>query len=222
MNPPTSPPLALLRGAATVLPRPVVAHLAAAVLRGLRQSHPRLLDNLARLEPAVVHIAPTDLPYRFALALGTVPVTLDIVARDAPRADATVMAPIATLVELLEGRIDSDTLFFRRDLRIEGNTEVVVGLRNVMDRDELSVAAILDALAGPLGPPARVAARRLDRLLEAFGERVAAMHRTLHPPATESQDVAAELERCHAEIRSASARIAKLEARQQRRDEKAA
>jgi hypothetical protein len=61
------PPLALLRNAATVLPRPVLAHFATAVVRGLDRSHPMLLSNLARLESAVVHIVPFDLPYRFAL-----------------------------------------------------------------------------------------------------------------------------------------------------------
>jgi hypothetical protein len=67
---PAPPRLALLRGAATVLPRPVLAKLATAVFRGLGRTQPRLLGNLARLEPAVVDIAPVDLPYRFELTVG--------------------------------------------------------------------------------------------------------------------------------------------------------
>jgi predicted lipid carrier protein YhbT len=163
------PPLALLRSAATVLPRPVLAQIATAVVRGLDRSHPMLLSNLARLESAVVHIVPFDLPYRFALTVGREPVTLAIIDRGAPGGDAEVAASVGTLVDLLEGRIDSDTLFFRRDLTISGNTSVIVGLRNVLDREELSLADELAALIGPLGPPARAVARRFDHVLERVG-----------------------------------------------------
>lgn len=221
MDPLSPPPLALLRGAATVLPRPVLSALAAAFLRGLRKSHPKLLDNLAALEPAVVHVAAFDLPYRFAVTLGRTPVTLSIVDREARGADAEVAASVATLVDLLEGRIDSDTLFFRRDLRISGNTAVVVGLRNVLDREELSVAAELEALCGPLGRPARRVARALERLMDAAGARLAAMHRTLHPPGAEGQDLSVEVGRCHEEIAALTARLGALESRLKRRADKA-
>lgn len=215
-------PLALLRGAATVLPRALLARIAAAVMRGLDRTHPKLLANLARLEPAVVHIAPTDLPYRFALAVGRAPVTLAIIDCGPVVADAEVTATVATLVDLLEGRIDSDTLFFRRDLVISGNTEVVVGLRNVLDREEISLAAELGALCGPFRPPVRAVAQALDRALDRLGGRIAAMHRTLHPPGGDARDVGAELEHCRSEIGALTARLAALEARQKRRDEKGA
>ncbi len=216
------PPLALLRGAATVLPRPLLSRIAAAVMRGLERTHPKLLANLAQLEPAVVHIAPLDLPYRFSLTVGRAPVRLAIVDRGPVVADAEITAAVATLIELLEGRIDSDTLFFRRDLVISGNTAVVVGLRNVLDREELSVAAELGALCGPFRPPARAVAQVLDRALDRIGERIASMHRTLHPPGSDDRDVGAELERCRGEIGALTARLAALEARQKRRDEKSA
>jgi predicted lipid carrier protein YhbT len=219
---PTRPPLALLRGAATVLPRPLLDRLATAVMRGLARTRPTLLANLAALEPAVVSIAPIDLPYRFALAVGCAPPRLRIVDRGASPADAEVSATVATLVDLLEGRIDSDTLFFRRDLVITGNTQVVVGLRNVLDREELNVAEELGALCGPLRPPARAVAQALERVLDGLGQRIAAMHRTLHPPVAKDRDVGADLDRCRTEIKALTARLAALEARQKRRDEKGA
>ncbi len=219
---PTRPPIALLRGAATVLPRPVLERITSAVLRGLARTRPKLLANLAALEPAVVHIAPTDLPYRFALTLGRAPVRLAIVDRGPVVADAEVTASVATLVDLLEGRIDSDTLFFRRDLVITGNTAVVVGLRNVLDREELNLAEELGALCGVLRRPARATAQALDRALDRLGARAAAMHRTLHPPVADERDVGADLDRCRTELKALTARLAALEARQKRRDEKSA
>ena len=214
------PPLALLRGAATVLPRPVLARLADAVVRNLGRTRPRLVANLVRLEPAVVHVVPSDLPYGFALEVGRDPLRLRIVQARPPTASAEVRGSVAVLLDLLEGRIDSDTLFFRRDLIISGNTEVVVGLRNVLDREELRLTDELGALCGPLRPVARVVARTAEHVLQRLGVRVAAMHRTLHPAASAGPDVGAELERCHKEISALTARLAALEARQQRRKER--
>ncbi len=215
-------PLALLRSAATVLPTRLLERLAARMIGRLGRSHPRLLRNLERMAPAVIHIAPHDLPYRFVLTVGRTPVTLGIAARDASGADASVVASVATLVDLLEGRIDGDTLFFRRDLTISGDTSLIVGLRNVLDRDELMLADEIARAFGPLAPPARALARALDHVLERVGTRLAAMHRTLHPPSGSGADLEAQLERCRGEIEALAARLGRLEARQKRRDEKAA
>jgi len=216
------PPLALLRGAATVLPRRLLTPLANAVVRGLPRSHPKLLTNLAQLDRAVIHIAPTDLPYGFALTVGSTPITLTLVECRPAVTDAEVSASVAVLIDLLEGRIDSDTLFFRRDLVISGNTAVIVGLRNVLDREELRLTDELGALCGPLRPAARALALALERVLDRFGTRVAAMHRTLHPAKNEGRDLSVDLERCRSEISALTARLAAVEARQKRRDEKAA
>ncbi len=215
-------PLALLRGAATVMPEPALSAIADAVLRGLRKTHPKLLRNLATLDAAVVHVAADDLPYRFALEVGREPVTIRIVERNVTGADAEIRATVATLVDLVEGRIDSDTLFFRRDLRITGNTSVVVGLRNVLDREELSLASELEALCGPLAKPARRLARTLERVADAAGRRLASMHRTLHPPGAEQQDLSSEIDRCHSEIAALTARLGALESRLKRRADKLA
>lgn len=214
-------PIALLRGAATVLPRPLLVRLMAAMLRSLERAHPRLLENLARLEPAVIHIVPHDLPYRFVLRVGSTRIALDIAERDAPNPDASVAASVATLVDLLEGRIDSDTLFFRRDLTISGDTSVLVGLRNVLDRDEWALADELARPFGPLAPAARAVARVLDRVVDGLGARIGAIHATWHPRAESGPDAAAELARCRSEIEALTARLGRLEARQHRRGEPA-
>ena len=212
----------LLRSAATVLPRALLGRLANGVVRGLGRTHPKLMANLAALEPAVVHITPLDLPYRFALRIGRSPVTLEVVDHGPNGADAGVAANAATLLELLDGRIDGDTLFFRRDLAICGKSSVIVGLRNVMDREQLCLADEIAALLGPLGAPARAFARHCDRILDRVGARVAAVHRSLHPPTSAVADAAAEIDRCRGDIAALAARLAKLEARQRRRAENAA
>ena len=216
-------PLALLQFGATWLPRPVAHAVATAVLRSVERAHPRLPRNLLALDPAVVHVIPNDLPYGFALAFGRDPARLGVIPREAQGADATIRASTRVLVDLLEGRIDSDSLFFRRDLIVSGNTAVVVGLRNVLDREPLVLADELARLLGRFAPASRVVARRLNGWVEAFLARVAATHRTLHPRVEDaSETFRAEIDRHRAEIAALTARLAQLEARQKRRDEKSA
>lgn len=212
-------PTALLRGAAAVLPRAMLARLSAVVVRRLERSHPRVLRDLARLEPAIIEIVPYDLPHRFILRIGRAPVTLEVSGRDAPPADATVAASIATLVDLIEGRIDSDTLFFQRDLAITGDTAVLVGLRNVLDREEWVLGDELARPFGPLAPAARAVARRLDRVIDGLGARLGAIHAAFHPPSGSGPDAAAELARCRSEIDALTARLGRVEARHHRRGE---
>ncbi|HUY83580.1 MAG TPA: SCP2 sterol-binding domain-containing protein [Steroidobacteraceae bacterium] len=206
-----------------LLPRSLVGAVATRVFGSVTRSHPRLPRNLAALDQATVHVMPNDLPYGFALAFGGGAPRLTLVPLDADGADATVRADTRVLVDLLEGRIDSDSLFFRRDLSICGDTAVVVGLRNVLDREPLVLA---DELAGSLGrwaPASRLLARTLNGWLERLGSRVAAAHRALHPrepDAGAGAGVIAELERQRAEIAALTARIGKFEARQKRREEK--
>ncbi len=212
-------PTALLRLAATALPRALIARLAGVMVRSLGAAHPKLRDDLERASPATIHVFPTDLPYGFALAIGRAPLSLSVVDRDAGGADAAIAASVATLIDLLEGRIDSDTLFFRRDLTIAGSTAAIVELRNVLDREEIALATEIARQLGRLGRPAREVARRLDRLVLHAGARVAALHRALHPPQESGRDSADLLDQCRAEIAALTARLGKLEARQRRRDE---
>jgi predicted lipid carrier protein YhbT len=39
-------------------------------------------------------------------------------------------------MQLLEGKLDGDALFFSRDLVVDGDTEAVVMLRNIIDGAE--------------------------------------------------------------------------------------
>ena len=216
-------PLALLQFGAIWLPRSLAHAVATAVLRSVERAHPRLPRNLLALDPAVVHVIPNDLPYGFALAFGRDPARLGVIPREAHGADATIRASTRVLVDLLEGRIDSDSLFFRRDLIVSGNTAVVVGLRNVLDREPLMLADELARVLGRFAPATRAVARRLNGWVEALQERVAAAHRVLHPREPDaSETFRAELDRHRAEIAALTARLAQFEARQKRRDDKSA
>lgn len=51
--------------------------------------------------------------------------------------DVTVSAEMGDFIALISGKEDPDTLFFRRRLRMTGDTELGLGLKNFLDRVEV-------------------------------------------------------------------------------------
>jgi predicted lipid carrier protein YhbT len=201
--PPLTP--ALLLGIAlaplpVALLQPALDRSMAAMVR----RHPATFRRLAALEGRAFRIEPTDLPFAFRLAPSAQPPCLTVLQRGDPGdpTAATLRAPIATLLALLEGRLDGDALFFARDLAVEGDTEAILTLRNAVDGAEIRLAEDLTAALGPLAPPARRMAeaglrwagrasddlRRLQSaLLAPLAREVAALSRRVERMAEQTQ-----------------------------------
>ncbi|HEY0833231.1 MAG TPA: SCP2 sterol-binding domain-containing protein, partial [Azospirillum sp.] len=144
---------AALRAAAR-LGAGVTAPVLDRLLLVLARSHPRAFATLAEMPEARVLIDPVDQPLAFLLTVGPTvrlrPVIRDGAEHEAAEHEATIRGPLPALMDLLEGRIDGDALFFRRTLSIGGDTAVVVALRNALDGEEIDLVADLAALGGPL------------------------------------------------------------------------
>jgi len=127
----------------------VTAPLLDRLLLVLARSHPRAFATLAEMPEARVLLDPVDQPVAFLLTVGPT-VRLRIADRATAEHEAAIRGPLPALMDLLEGRIDGDALFFRRTLRIEGDTAIVVALRNALDGEEIDLVSDLAALGGPL------------------------------------------------------------------------
>ncbi|MBP2229482.1 putative lipid carrier protein YhbT [Azospirillum agricola] len=146
------------------------------LMRSLAERHPRAFAALAELPEARLLIDPQDAPAALMLRVGP-SLSLRLCERNEP-AEAAVRSPCARLLDLFEGRIDGDALFFRRELVIEGDTALILALRNTLDGEEIDLFAAAAGMAGPLGralPPARRAAGRLLGLMDG-------VHRALPEP----------------------------------------
>ena len=77
-----------------------------------------------------------------------------------PAHDAAIAGKFFNLLDMIDGSLDGDALFFSRDLRVSGDTEAVVALRNALDDFEGSA---LDSVGsfGPLAKPAALAVSAL-------------------------------------------------------------
>ncbi len=101
-------------------------------------------------------IDPFDLPFVLILAPQVDRPNLRAYRRfENPPHDAAITGTFFNLLDMIDGLQDGDALFFSRNLKVTGDTEAVVALRNALDDFEGSA---LDSVVGSFGPLAKPAA----------------------------------------------------------------
>ncbi len=142
-----------LHGASALLPLPFVNLVLGRLVRSIGTARPEIFNRLEGHHHKWFLIDPLDLP--FALCLRPDPRRPQLKAyrrHCLPGASSRIAGSFLTLLGMIDGRYDGDALFFTRDLRIEGDTEAVVCLRNALDDMDGSIA---DDVAGFFGRPGR-------------------------------------------------------------------
>jgi predicted lipid carrier protein YhbT len=159
VDPPFSP--VLLAGLALApVPVRLLQPIFDAILKVVKGRHPDILERLSAYPDAVVGIDPVDLP--FTLVLEPIPEQPRLTVChdfDDIRPSAIIRGPLEMLFALAEGRIDGDAAFFSRQLVIEGDTEVVLALRNAVDGAGIDLEADFAATLGPIARPLMRAVR---------------------------------------------------------------
>lgn len=145
-------PLALVQPILDRIVAHVAEHRAELFSRLGAQAHRRFL------------IDPEDLPFVLLLEPDPAHPALRAHRRyDVPRHDACIAGTFPTLLNMIDGSLDGDALFFSRDLRISGDTEAVVTLRNALDDLDGSV---VDTVLRSFGPLSGIAALALGAIRE--------------------------------------------------------
>lgn len=160
-RPPSLSSMLILGFAMRPLPLAPLRTGASLAMAAMLRQHASVFERLADLENPVYLVEPVDLPFRFLLDAALPKPGLTVLGEEeepAKEPAATIRGSLPMLVDLLEGRIDGDALFFSRDLAVEGDMAVVVALRNAVDGAEI---ALVDDLLQPLGPLAAPARRIL-------------------------------------------------------------
>ena len=215
-------PTMLARGVIAATPPPLLDLGAAALLHKMGRNHPDLFRVLAEFRRTVIRIELTDLPRRFLLQFGDGAPSLKLAGADEVPADASVKGSLEALLALLEGRIDSDALFFTREIVIAGDTSAVVALRNVLDRETISVLDEASSLLGPLRRFVRAAALSWERRAERLRDLLLPVRAASEGLVDAEREAMAENQDLHAEIEALKKRLSKLEARQRRKEGQAA
>jgi predicted lipid carrier protein YhbT len=119
------------------------------------QSGPKLFARLGPHAGKRFLIDPIDLP--FVLLLTPKPELPLLTAHrryEHPAHDSSITGSCFNLLDMIDGSLDGDALFFSRDLRVSGDIEAVVALRNALDDFEggalNSVISSFGLLAAPV------------------------------------------------------------------------
>jgi predicted lipid carrier protein YhbT len=143
---------ALLAGLAVrPLPPAALQPLLTLAMAALVRRHGEAFARLGSLGDCVFLVDPVDLPVEFLLRPGTDPPSLTALRGGASgiAPTATIRGPLLSLIDLLEGRVDGDALFFSRDLAVAGDTEAILTLRNALDGAGIDLAETVASMLGP-------------------------------------------------------------------------
>ncbi len=155
----------LMGAAIAPLPLFPVQLVLAYIVHYLARTRPELFERLGHHVRSEYLIDVRELPFVFVLVPDPAAPKLWAARRnEVPVATATISGSFRELFRIIDGRGDSDALFFSRDIRIGGNTEAAVCLRNAFDDLEGSIVDDLVDPRGPLPPPLRFVLAQLRRL----------------------------------------------------------
>lgn len=131
----------LLRLILTPVPLFFIQPVLYRIVHHIAQKRPELFDRIGSHKDKLFLIDPVNLPFAFALRAN--PDNLSFRAyrrRNLPQVEARIAGTFLTLLDMVDGQLDGDALFFTRELVVEGDTEAVVCLRNAIDDIEGSIA----------------------------------------------------------------------------------
>lgn len=136
------------------LPLAPLQPLLAFIASHMARSRPELF---ARLGPQHIDklylIDPIDLPFVLLLRPNAARPYLRAARRSEQiRHDAAIAGTFLHLLAMIDGSSDGDALFFSRDLRVSGDTEAIVALRNALDDFEGSALDSIISAFGPFSP----------------------------------------------------------------------
>jgi predicted lipid carrier protein YhbT len=181
---------ALLAGLALApLPLRLLQPFADRALAATLERHPKLLARLAGHSKGAIGIDPVELPFVFLLDPAPARPRL-LLARDFAKCApaAVIRGSFATLVALCEGRLDGDAAFFARRLTFEGDTEMVLALRNAIDSSDIRLRHEVEAFLGVFARPVLRAAGLAGRVTDRLAHDMAAVSDALLRPLNDRLD----------------------------------
>lgn len=142
----------LLRSILAPVPLFIIQPALSKIVRHVSRNRPELFNRIGLHKDKLFLIDPENLPFVFVLkAHPDHPSLRAYRRRKAPATAARIAGTVLTLMDMADGRLDGDALFFTRKLKVEGDTEAVVCLRNALDDLEGSIIEDVADLFGPAG-----------------------------------------------------------------------
>lgn len=175
------------------LPHHIVQPAFRAAMKQMLKKHPDVFERMISVNSPRFLIDPIDLPFSFVMDTHPQAPTLEIVSSNQDEAifntQASIRGPLVLLIELLEGRIDGDALFFSRDIIVEGDTEAILALRNAVDGAEIQVHEDFLGFFGPLAKPVDRVVRGAGSIFKSFTRDLEILSQAILAPLFRKYDI---------------------------------
>ncbi len=137
----------------SLMPLPLLRGFVQGWAAHIAYTFPELFARLGPAQGRRFLIDPLDLPFVFLLIPHPLTPRMEVHRRAQALAwEARIAGPFTALLQMLDGQSgDADALFFRRDIVVEGDTQLALYLRAALDDLDGSVAEAIADLYGPLG-----------------------------------------------------------------------
>ncbi len=128
----------------------------------IAKKHPNLFSRLGSHVNKSFLINPTNMPFVLLLKPDPNNPLMQVYRNEyGLNYDASMSGSFINLLRMMDGEVDGDALFFSRDLKVEGDTEAVVCLRNALDDIDGSVASDIADMFGFAGRKALSVMRKV-------------------------------------------------------------
>lgn len=109
-------------------------------LHNIQKKHPEISERLTEFYGQSVLIEVRDL-FLYVILKIEEKLSADVVAHSfSTTTKAAIHGDLHSLLKLIQGESDGDALFFSRELSFEGDTEIVVAIRNAFDGTSIALA----------------------------------------------------------------------------------
>jgi predicted lipid carrier protein YhbT len=126
------------------------------------QNNQGVFQRLGNCANKTLVIKPTNMPFALVLQPNPYAPSLRAIRNfDSVTYDAIISGSLLSLMRMVDGQLDGDSLFFTRDLTIHGDTEAIVSLRNALDNMDHSLAEDISSMFGSIGRIALYSLRHL-------------------------------------------------------------
>lgn len=136
------------------VPLPLLQLGVNALTNRFQEMHPGVLQRMGAFPHAKMILDPIDLPYYFFVEFLPDNLNIIILADDTYVGSefTRIAASLEFFLHMLQRDSDGDALFFSRQLTIEGDTTVVVALRNILEAESINLDQDIQNTFGQFAP----------------------------------------------------------------------
>jgi len=201
-------PTRLFYGLLRPVPDPIATQICQYCIARFERLYPSVFSRLDPLHGQTLLIDPDDLLFSFLFSFTHQGLKVKAMKQKPIKPpDASIKGTLGNLLQLAEGKVDGDALFFTRQLQIEGDMELILTVRNALEGEDVSFEEVF---IGPLiqrFPNAKHVINRLKSFNKALSDDLQGVETSIKEPLWE------HIEQIEAELNHVSDQISLLQKR---------